>query len=72
MKLVSNETKSNDDILSLTNSPSSGVRIDTLANWQKKGNQHNRPTDYSLINAPRYKQSPFPCKPNINKRFILW
>lgn len=50
----------------------SSVPITKLQNWGNKDNFTLRPTDYSLLEQPRHKASPFPCSDNINSRFYIW
>lgn len=51
----------------------SSVPITTLTSWGRKDEFSKlQPTDYSCLEIPRHRASPFPCSDNINNRFIIW
>lgn len=50
----------------------SPVPITALQSWGRKDELHLKPTDYSSLEVPRHRASPFPCSDSINTRFIIW
>lgn len=48
------------------------VSVQSLQRWGKKSEEQLRPTDYSLLEKPRHRASPFPCSDQVNNRFIIW
>lgn len=50
----------------------SPVKITALQSWGRKDELHIKPTDYSSLDVPRHRASPFPCSDSINSRFIIW
>jgi len=48
------------------------VPLSSLKRWGDKSDQQLQPTDYSLLEGPRHRISPFPYIEQINNRFIIW
>lgn len=48
------------------------ISITNLQRWGKKHELQLHPTDYSTLEKPRHRNSPFPCSDQINNRFIIW
>lgn len=48
------------------------IPLDSLKRWGEKDEYQLRPTDYSSLENPRHRASPFPCSDQINNRFIIW
>lgn len=67
MRLVSNAL--NECYEPLIISP---ISIQSLPRWGKKNELQFQPTDYSSLEGPRHRASPFPCSDQINNRFIIW
>ncbi|XP_031640596.1 protein GDAP2 homolog isoform X4 [Contarinia nasturtii] len=48
------------------------ISIQSLSRWDKHNDFHVKPTDYSALEGPRHRASPFPRSDQINSRFIIW
>lgn len=48
------------------------ISIQSLSRWGKRNDLNVKPTDYSTLEGPRHRASPFPRSDQINSRFIIW
>lgn len=48
------------------------ISIQTLPRWGRQNEFNFKPTDYSALEGPRHRVTPFPCSDQINSRFIIW
>lgn len=48
------------------------VSVQSLQRWGRKNEVQLQPTDYSQLEKPRHRASPFPCTDQVNNRFIIW
>lgn len=67
MRLVSNALNECNEPLIIA-----PISIQSLSRWGRQHNFNVKPTDYSALEGPRHRASPFPCSDQINSRFIIW